>query len=70
AAGPGDAGPGVDGSGARGGGPGVDGSGARDGGPEDRELLGRVFLARVLEPGDEAGGRWVREHGAAEVVRR
>lgn len=40
------------------------------GGPEDRELLGRVFLARVFEPGDEAGGRWVRERGAPEVVRR
>ncbi len=46
------------------------GSGARGGGPEDRELLGRVFLARVFEPGDEAGGRWVRERGAPEVVRR
>ncbi|MCC8339513.1 DNA-processing protein DprA [Streptomyces sp. R1] len=35
----------------------------------DLELLGRVFLARVLEPGDEAGGRWVRERGVVEVVR-
>lgn len=34
------------------------------------ELLGRVFLARVMEPGDEAGGRWLREFGVAEVVRR
>jgi DNA processing protein len=34
------------------------------------ELLGRVFLARVVEPGDEAGGRWVREFGVGEVVRR
>ncbi|MFH9403324.1 DNA-processing protein DprA [Streptomyces sp. NPDC017638] len=34
------------------------------------ELLGRVFLGRVIEPGDETGGRWVREFGVAEVVRR
>ncbi|MEU2715103.1 DNA-processing protein DprA [Streptomyces sp. NPDC007205] len=34
------------------------------------ELLGRVFLSRVVEPGDEAGGRWVREFGVGEVVRR
>ncbi|MER7485753.1 DNA-processing protein DprA [Streptomyces sp. NPDC126497] len=39
------------------------------GGP-DAELLGRVFLTRVLEPGDEAGGRWVRELGVDAVVRR
>ncbi|WP_282700990.1 DNA-processing protein DprA [Streptomyces sp. CC219B] len=36
----------------------------------DEELVGRVFLGRVLEPGDEVGGRWVREWGVAEVVRR
>ncbi|MFF6878364.1 DNA-processing protein DprA [Streptomyces sp. NPDC012474] len=34
------------------------------------ELLGRVLLTRVIEPGDEAGGRWVRELGIGEVVRR
>ncbi|MFE6592406.1 DNA-processing protein DprA [Streptomyces sp. NPDC057781] len=34
------------------------------------ELLGRVFLTRVIEPGDETGGRWVRERGVADVVRR
>jgi DNA processing protein len=34
------------------------------------EPLGRVFLCRVIEPGDEAGGRWVREFGVGEVVRR
>ncbi|MCC5478524.1 DNA-processing protein DprA [Streptomyces barringtoniae] len=34
------------------------------------ELLGRVLLCRVIEPGDEAGGRWVREFGVGEVVRR
>lgn len=38
--------------------------------PDDEELLARVFLTRVLEPGDETGGRWVRELGAPEVVRR
>ncbi|MGV9276608.1 DNA-processing protein DprA [Streptomyces griseosporeus] len=43
-------------------------SGAAD--PDDEELLARVFLSRVLEPGDETGGRWVRELGAREVVRR
>ncbi|GHI04573.1 DNA polymerase III subunit beta [Streptomyces cellostaticus] len=34
------------------------------------ELVGRVFLARVVEPGDEVGGRWLREFGVGEVVRR
>lgn len=33
------------------------------------ELFARVFLARVIEPGDEVGGRWVRELGAVEVAR-
>ncbi|WP_073950271.1 DNA-processing protein DprA [Streptomyces kebangsaanensis] len=36
----------------------------------DRELLARVFLSRVLEPGDGVGGRWLRELGAEEVARR
>ncbi|MEU3144306.1 MULTISPECIES: DNA-processing protein DprA [unclassified Streptomyces] len=39
-------------------------------GPADGELLARVFLTRVLEPGDETGGRWVRELGAREVAER
>ncbi|MEU0215355.1 DNA-processing protein DprA [Streptomyces sp. NPDC006265] len=39
-------------------------------GEPDDELLGRVLLTRVLEPGDHVGGRWVREFGAGEVVRR
>ncbi|MFJ5778145.1 DNA-processing protein DprA [Streptomyces sp. NPDC093094] len=39
------------------------------GGP-GHDLLGRVFLARVVEPGDEAAGRWVREAGVAEAVAR
>ncbi|AEY91991.1 DNA processing Smf-family protein [Streptomyces hygroscopicus subsp. jinggangensis 5008] len=34
------------------------------------ELLGRVFLGRVVEAGDEVGGRWVREFGVGEVVWR
>ncbi|MET7489221.1 DNA-processing protein DprA, partial [Streptomyces sp. NPDC005538] len=34
------------------------------------EFHARVFLARVVEPGDEVAGRWIRELGAAEVVRR
>ncbi|MFI6208792.1 DNA-processing protein DprA [Streptomyces sp. NPDC051041] len=36
----------------------------------DGELLRRVLLTRVIEPGDETGGRWVREWGTGEVVRR
>ena len=34
------------------------------------ELYDRVFLARVLEPGDEAAGRWLREAGVREVAGR
>ncbi|GGT29507.1 DNA-processing protein DprA [Streptomyces chromofuscus] len=36
----------------------------------DDELLDRVFLTRVIEPGDEVAGRWVRDWGVGEVVRR
>ncbi|MFI6012983.1 DNA-processing protein DprA [Streptomyces sp. NPDC051243] len=36
----------------------------------DDELLGRVLLSRVVEPGDEVVGRWVREYGVGEVVAR
>ncbi|MFI1166681.1 DNA-processing protein DprA [Streptomyces sp. NPDC020801] len=41
-------------------------------GPDDPdgELLARVLLSRVLEPGDQVGGRWTRELGAVEVARR
>ncbi|MET9774957.1 DNA-processing protein DprA [Streptomyces sp. NPDC006367] len=46
-----------------------DGDGDGNGSAE-AELLGRVFLTRVIEPGDETAGRWVREHGAVEVARR
>ncbi len=40
------------------------------GGLPDAERLDRVFLARVIEPGDELGGRWLREIGARDTVRR
>ncbi|WP_443049098.1 DNA-processing protein DprA [Streptomyces sp. NBC_00316] len=36
----------------------------------DRERLARAALTRVLEPGDERGGRWLREIGAVELMRR
>ncbi|WP_051836009.1 DNA-processing protein DprA [Streptomyces sp. NRRL WC-3549] len=36
-------------------------------GPECRA---RAALTRVLEPGDERGGRWLREIGAVELMRR
>ncbi|MEU6863135.1 DNA-processing protein DprA [Streptomyces sp. NPDC046876] len=39
-----------------------------EGGDGD-EVLARVALARVIEPGDEHGGRWLREHGAAGLMR-
>lgn len=44
-----------------------DRTGTQDAGDD---LLARVFLARVVEPGDEVGGRWIRELGAVEVARR
>ncbi|WP_329221460.1 DNA-processing protein DprA [Streptomyces sp. NBC_01485] len=40
------------------------------GGDPADERLARVFLGRVIEPGDEVGGYWVRERGVLEVVRR
>lgn len=40
------------------------------GGLSEAELLDRVFLSRVTEPGDELSGRWLREIGARETVRR
>ncbi|WP_405684215.1 DNA-processing protein DprA [Streptomyces sp. NBC_00057] len=36
----------------------------------DRERLARAALTRILEPGDERGGRWMRECGAVELLRR
>ncbi|MFF5705789.1 DNA-processing protein DprA [Streptomyces sp. NPDC012794] len=35
----------------------------------DPEHLARAALTRVLEPGDEHGGRWIRELGAAGLIR-
>ncbi|MHC3471836.1 DNA-processing protein DprA [Streptomyces sp. 7R007] len=32
-------------------------------------MLARVFLTRVIEPGDEVAGRWLRELGAVELER-
>ncbi|GAA5058663.1 DNA-processing protein DprA [Streptomyces similanensis] len=36
----------------------------------EAEAVARVFLGRVVEPGDATVGRWVRELGAVAVVRR
>ncbi|MFG3494592.1 DNA-processing protein DprA [Streptomyces sp. NPDC047928] len=36
----------------------------------DEERLARAALTRVIEPGDEHGGRWLREHGPAELLAR
>ncbi|MBT2491084.1 DNA-processing protein DprA [Streptomyces sp. ISL-96] len=40
------------------------------GGVGDLERLARAALTRVIEPGDEVGGRWLRECGAVELMRR
>ncbi|MGW1894977.1 DNA-processing protein DprA [Streptomyces sp. NPDC002004] len=40
----------------------------RDG--ADGERLARALLCRVLEPGDEAGGRWLRQWGPEAVAER
>ncbi|MFE9723343.1 DNA-processing protein DprA [Streptomyces sp. NPDC005794] len=34
-----------------------------------RERLARAALTRVFEPGDERGGRWIREIGPVELLR-
>ncbi|MFF2010813.1 DNA-processing protein DprA [Streptomyces sp. NPDC058195] len=34
------------------------------------ERLARAALTRIIEPGDERGGRWLRACGAVELVRR
>ncbi|MFR9795818.1 DNA-processing protein DprA [Streptomyces sp. MS06] len=39
-------------------------------GPPEHDRVSRAFLTRVLEPGDETGGRWVRLLGAGEVAHR
>lgn len=35
----------------------------------ERERLARAALTRVFEPGDERGGRWIREIGPVELIR-
>ncbi|MFC5805680.1 DNA-processing protein DprA [Streptomyces formicae] len=39
-------------------------------GVSDEERLARAALTRVVEPGDEHGGRWLREHGPVELMAR
>ncbi|MGW0790974.1 DNA-processing protein DprA [Streptomyces sp. NPDC002911] len=39
-------------------------------GSNTRERLARAALTRVFEPGDERGGRWIREIGPVELIRR
>ncbi|NUK59322.1 DNA-processing protein DprA [Streptomyces lunaelactis] len=51
------------------------GSGAGPGpgvesGAGDEERVARAALTRVIEPGDECGGRWLREFGAGELLAR
>ncbi|MFI0981909.1 DNA-processing protein DprA [Streptomyces sp. NPDC021093] len=36
----------------------------------EAERLARAALTGIIEPGDETGGRWLREHGPVEVLRR
>ncbi|MFP3987620.1 DNA-processing protein DprA [Streptomyces sp. E11-3] len=36
----------------------------------DEERLARAALTRVLEPGDEAGGQWLRSYGASGLIQR
>ncbi|WP_328927887.1 DNA-processing protein DprA [Streptomyces sp. NBC_00190] len=42
------------------------GAGAGD---DEGERLARAALTRVLEPGEERGGRWLREYGAVGLMR-
>ncbi|WP_406730972.1 DNA-processing protein DprA [Streptomyces sp. NBC_01794] len=39
-------------------------------GAGDEERMARAALTRVIEPGDEHGGRWLRELGAGELMAR
>ncbi|MFF9866806.1 DNA-processing protein DprA [Streptomyces sp. NPDC013953] len=42
----------------------------RGSGATEEERRARAALTRIIEPGDERGGRWVRELGAAELLGR
>ncbi|MFB7054818.1 hypothetical protein ACFCXT_17080 [Streptomyces vinaceus] len=44
-------------------------SGPGTGAEPDPQVLARAALTRVLEPGDETGGRWLREHGPTRLIR-
>ncbi|MEU9148242.1 DNA-processing protein DprA [Streptomyces sp. NPDC048349] len=49
-----------------------EGCGAGGPGPPaagEQEVLARAALTRVLEPGEERGGRWLREYGAVGLIR-
>ncbi|GAA2963481.1 DNA-processing protein DprA [Kitasatospora cinereorecta] len=50
----------------------MNGPPADDGGPAvgDGERMARAALTRVFEPGDERGGRWLREIGPVELIGR
>ncbi|MEU0988072.1 DNA-processing protein DprA [Streptomyces sp. NPDC005953] len=37
---------------------------------DDPDRVARAALTRVIEPGDERGGRWLREFGATELLAR
>ncbi|MFI5826666.1 DNA-processing protein DprA [Streptomyces sp. NPDC051578] len=49
--------------------PGAAGPDAGSGAEAGAELLARAALTRVLEPGDEHAGRWLREFGAVGLIR-
>lgn len=53
---------------ADGAGGGADGTAERH--ARERERLARALLTRVVEPGDETAGRWIRQVGPEEAVRR
>ncbi|MGW5607848.1 DNA-processing protein DprA [Streptomyces sp. NPDC003753] len=36
----------------------------------DAASLARIYLTRIIEPGDEVAGRWLRERGPEELARR
>ncbi|MFD3512214.1 DNA-processing protein DprA [Streptomyces sp. NPDC058657] len=47
-----------------------DGAGAGRGRVSEAERLARAALTGIIEPGDETGGRWLREYGPVELLRR